>query len=269
MVTVVVDTVVMLVVLESGAVLVVIVVPVVEGRHSEHPLHVAHWHRVVQGCVCCELRQFKLHCDDTPACVVVVINIPPTGVVVVTVSEVAVVLVSVVKKYAGNDVVLGTGVVAVVTMGRTTGGGCVGSTTPLQSEQVAQDAQLHLMYQGWPFPKQYCRHSLGCWTGGSVGCAVVLVAVVTVLVTVMVVAVVVVLVHIATSCSVRSEDAVGDEQTSALQILAVIANMPRTRRPTSKKQKGGVVPWHSNIHAQSPPSMPAAVAAAPPTPAAS
>lgn len=92
---VVLDAVVMLVVLESSAVLVVVVTLFVEGRHSEHALHVAHWHRIVQGCDCDSCWQVERQAEAYPGGVVVVIKNPPTGVVVVTVSEVAVVVVRV------------------------------------------------------------------------------------------------------------------------------------------------------------------------------
>jgi len=150
-VTVVVDAAVMLAVMESDAVLVVVLL-VVEGRHSEHRLHVAHRQSVVQGSGCC--WQDERHNEEPSAPVVVVICVLRTGVVVIIVGDVNVVVV--VSMVVGNvgDVVLGTGIVVVI-IGMTTGGDCVGSTTLLQSEQVAQVGQLHLMYQGWPFPTQY------------------------------------------------------------------------------------------------------------------
>lgn len=67
----VVDAIVMMVVLESDAVPVVVVVFIVGGRHSEHWLQYAHWQSVVQGSDCC--RQDARHNEDPPASVVVVI----------------------------------------------------------------------------------------------------------------------------------------------------------------------------------------------------
>jgi len=240
---VVVDAIVMLVVLESDAVPVVVDVLVVGGRHSEHRLHVAHWQSVVQGSDCC--RQDARHNEDPPASVVVVICVLRTGVVVIIVDEVNSVLVAVGN--VSNDV-LKTGVV-VVPIGMMSGDGCDGSTTLLQSEHAAQVGQLHLMYQGWPFPIQYGRHSLGCRTGVEVDRATVVVAVVAVIVTGVIVAVVVVVVHITAGMSVRSEDICGTEQTLALQTLAVINKTPKMHL-NSRTHKGGT-PRHSDIHVRS------------------
>lgn len=151
---------------------------------------------------------------------------------------------------AGNvsDNVLRTGVV-VVPIGMMSGDGCDGSTTLLQSEHAAQLGQLHLMYQGWPFPTQYGRHSLGCRIGVEVDRTTVLVAVVPVIVTEVFVAVVVVVVHITAGMSVRSEDTCGTEQTLALQTLAVITNTPKMHFNSGTNEGG--THRHLDIHVRS------------------
>lgn len=155
--TVLVVTVVKLVVLETAAAFGVVVV--VEGRHSEHWLHVAHWQMVAQGSNCC--RQVERQSEDPPASVVVVANILGAVVVVICAGEVISVVVVVVV--TGNVLYI----VAVI-VGMTTGGDCVGLTIALQSGQAAQVGQRHLMNQGCPFPTQYMRHSLGCCFEGVV-----------------------------------------------------------------------------------------------------
>lgn len=149
--TVVVVAVVMLVVLgTAGSDAPLVVIPVVEGKHSEHWLHITHRHTTVQGFDCC--RQAGWQGGD-PASVVVVNRLLRTCVVVINVVEInAAVVVRLVVGNACNVVLV---VIAVVTTGMTPGDGWVGSTTTLQSEQVAQVGQLHLMNQGCPFPTQY------------------------------------------------------------------------------------------------------------------